>query len=507
MPNPCATTVISTPWVRQASRDLTAVRTARLPAVSLLAVLCLAPIACGRGEGAHEAATTSTVAFVDVNVVPMDSKRILEAQTVIVRDGWIAAIGPTAEIEIPQGADQVPAQDAYLTPGLHDMHAHVDRDSDVLLFLANGVTTVRNMAGGPDHLERRERIERGELLGPTMYTAGPIIDGPVELWPGNKAPPLPPEDFEVVETRLEATEVVRAQSAAGYDFIKVYDNLPAEAYEGVVAAAAEVDLPVAGHVPFGVRLTGVLASGLASIEHLRGYIYELIAEDASHSLGWDKRSRFLAWNHLDPDRIGGVVQATAAAGVWNVPTLTRYQKNMMPTEAHLKRYMSPEASYLPPSVVQRVIKSRSEDASRYGAFSEEDFAAGVAVFEAKKSLVRALHEAGARILVGSDDWFAGFATHQELQNLVAAGLTPYEALAAGTREAAIFLGRDHESGTVEIGKRADLVLVRENPLDDVENAKDLSGVMVRGRWLPRRELQQLLADIVASYESQAAARP
>jgi imidazolonepropionase-like amidohydrolase len=483
-----------------------AVRTQRVSIVYLLAVLCLASSACRGGEDDHEAATRLAAAFVGVNVAPMDKERILEAQTVIVRDGHIAAIGPSGEVEVPEGARRIEGQGAYLMPGLHDMHAHVDRDSDLLLFLANGVTTVRNMAGGPAHLERRERIERGELLGPTMHTAGPIIDGPVELWPGNKAPPLPPDDYEVVETRLEAEEVVRAQSDAGYDFIKVYDNLPAEAYEGVVAAAAELGLPVAGHVPFGVGLDNVLKSGAASIEHLRGYIYELIAKDASHSLGWDKRSRFLAWNHLDPDRIGQVLQATAAAGVWNVPTLTRYQKNMMPTEAHLTRYTSPEASYLPPSVVRRLIKSRSGAAGRYAAFSEEDFAAGAGVFEAKKSLVRALHDAGAKILVGSDDWFAGFATHQELQNLVAAGLTPYEALAAGTREAATFLGTDHESGTVEIGKRADLVLVRGNPLNDVENAKDLLGVMVRGQWLPRSELQQLLADVVASYESEAAAR-
>jgi imidazolonepropionase-like amidohydrolase len=482
----------------------TAVDDSPLAVVYLLAAPCLALIMCRGGADTSQATTASATALVDVKVVPMDRERILEAQTVIVRNGHIAAIRPSGELEVPAGARQVAGQGAHLMPGLVDMHAHVDRDSDLLLFLANGVTTVRNMAGGPVHLEQRERIARGELLGPTMFTAGPIIDGPVELWPGNKAPPLPPDDYEVIETRLEAMDVVREQSAAGYDFIKVYDNLPVEAYAGVVAAAAQQDLPVAGHVPFGVGLTGVLASGITSIEHLRGYVYELIARDASDSLGWDKRSRFLAWNHLDPDRIGKAVQATAAAGVWNVPTLTRYQKNMMPTEAHLERYTSPKARYLPPSLVQRLIDSRSfGDAGRYGAFSEEDFVAGAAVFEAKKSLVRALHDADAKILVGSDDWFAGFATHQELQNLVAAGLTPYEAIAAGTSQAATFLGTDHETGTVEIGKRADLVLLRGNPLEDVRNTRALLGVMLRGQWLPQDRLQHLLAEVMASYRSEA----
>ena len=471
----------------------------------LLLALSSGPIACHRFGTASEADAGRVVAFINANVVPMDSERILESQTVIVRNGRVAALGPAGEVAVPREAVRVSHEDAYLMPGLADMHAHVDRDSDLILFLANGVTTVRNMAGGPQHLERRQRVELGELPGPTMYTAGPIIDGPVELWPGNTAPPLDPGEFEVITTRLEGERVVREQVALGYDFVKVYDNLPADAYEGVVAAAAELGVPVVGHVPFGVGLSNALESGLAAIEHLRGYVHHSISADAPLTPGWDKRSRFLAWNHLDPSRVAHAVEATAAAGVWNVPTLTRYQKNMLPTAEHLERYASPEARFLPPSVVERLIGNRSLGArGRYGSFSEQEFQGGHTVFEAKKGFVRELKQAGARILVGSDDWFAGFATHQELENLVAAGLSPFESLVAATRDAATFLGREDEWGQIEIGRSADLLLVRGNPLVDVKNARNLLGVMVRGRWHTRHDLQQRLAELAASYERERA---
>ena len=475
---------------------------------SVLVVLSVAMIACGGSdEASSEAVPTSAVAFLDVNVVPMDSERIIEAQTVVVLGTRIVAIGPVGETEVPEGARRIDGSGRYLMPGLADMHAHVDEDGDLLLFLANGVTTVRNMAGGPAHLERRQRIARGELLGPTMYTAGPVIDGPVELWPGNAAPPLPPDAYEVIERSRDGERVVREQTAAGYDFIKVYDNLPAEAYEGVATAARDLGIPIAGHVPFGVGLA-VALTDLASIEHLRGYIYELFADSAELSLGWDKRSRFLAWNHIDTTRFARVVQATVDAGIWNVPTLTRYQKNMMPTEDHLRRYTSPEASYVNPAIIQRMLSGRSfTENAGYGSFVEADFVAGRRVFQMKKAFVKALHDAGANILLGSDDWFAGFATQQELQNLVDAGLTPYQAIATGTTNAAVFLEAADEFGTVAVGMTADLVLLEDDPLTNVRHLQNRTGVMVQGRWFTEGELKQMLDQLAASYRGASPGRP
>jgi hypothetical protein len=435
---------------------------------------------------------STTTAFVDVTVIPMDTERILEHQTVIVEGSRILMVGDVADIDVPDNALRIDGAGLFLMPGLTDMHAHVDDDRDLMLFLANGVTTVRNMAGGPSHLDRRDRVASGLTLGPTIYTAGPIIDGPVELWPGNAAPPLAPGTFEVITTREEGERIVHEQAEAGYDFVKVYDNLPTEAVEGIISAAREEGLQVSGHVPFDVGLRKASVSGLASNEHLRGYIYELFQQDSDFILGWDKRSRFLAWNYIDTTRLAQAVRITAEEGLWNVPTLTRYQKNMMPTDEHIARYRSPEARYLDPSVLKRMLESRSNQEGRYGAFSESDYEAGRNVFANKKALARALHKAGAGLLLGSDDWFGGFSTHQELRNLVDAGLSPFEALVTGTRNPGHFLAA--RFGTVAPGMRADLLLLEENPLLDVGHAADRVGVMVRGQWLPQAELRKALEE-------------
>ncbi len=457
--------------------------------------------ACGQqAELVTDAARAQLVAFVDVNVVPMDSERIVERQTVIVRDGRIVAMGPVETTDQPAEAQRINGRGRYLMPGLADMHVHLEQEGDLLLFVSNGVTTVRNISGARFHLEWREKIARGELLGPTIYTTGPVIDGSPALWPGNVAPPLTADRLEVVETRAEAERVVAEHHEAGYDFIKVYDNLSKDAYEGVVAAARRLGIPVIGHVPFGAGLDGVLVARQSSIEHLRGYIYELFPDSSEMTLGWDKRSRFLAWNHIDTTRIAGLVQATLEAGIWNSPTLTRYQKNMLPTDEHLRRYSRPEARYVPPSIVERMLRGRSFTSSgRYEAFDEADLEAGKRVFQMKKAFVKALHNAGAKILLGTDDWFGGFATHEELRNLVDAGLTPYEVIVTGTRNAAEFLDAHEEFGTVAVGKRADLILLDANPLEDVHNIKKRAGVMLRGRWFPEVELQQMLNRLVESY--------
>lgn len=443
-----------------------------------------------------------TVAFVDVNVASMASESIAVSQTVLVSGDRILSVGPVEDIQVPENIQLIADAGKYVMPGIADMHVHIDTENDLTLFLVNGVTTVRNMSGRPAHLKWRDQIARGERIGPTMYTAGPIIDGSPELWPGNAAPPLSPDAYEVVGSARDGERVVREQAAAGYDFIKVYDNLPKEAYEGVVTAAHDLGLPVVGHVPFGVTLSGALESGIASIEHLRGYIYELIDTKSDFSLGWDKRTRFLAWNHIDSAQIPRVVDQTIVSGTWNVPTLVRYQKNMLPTAEHFDRYNGPEASYVDPAIIERVLRSRSPDPDneqRYGAFTDADLDSGRKVFEEQKAFVRALHTKGAGLLLGSDDWFGGFSTHQELQNLVDAGLTPYQALATGTVNAAEYLGASEEFGTVAPGRRADLILLEKDPFLDVRNIRAPIGVMVRGRWIPQAELQRMLQQIRRSY--------
>ena len=454
-------------------------------------LLLLLWIACATTRDAGEA--SDAIAFVGVHVVPMTSEgAVLADRTVIVRDGRIAAVGPRRDVEIPVGALTIDGAGRYLVPGLADLHVHLEYfdDPDLLvLFLANGVTTVRNMDGRPGILEWRNRIAAGELLGPTIVTAGPILDGD---------PPLLP-DNTVVRNAAEAASAVAAQAEAGYDFIKVYTNLSSEAYEAVLATAKERGLPVAGHIPRTMDLDRLLASGQISIEHLDGYDDAIEADDSPVRNRWHWSKLYMAMP-AEPEKIRAAASRTAASGVWNVPTLVVKDK-VAPLEEMVRWLDRPEMRYLPQARAawdprtwdpQRARLIRNLDAE-----DQETLARGR---ENRLALVRALHEAGAGLLIGTDTpnpfVLPGFAIHEELRAFVDAGLTPSEALAAATREPARFL-KTSDFGTVEPGKRADLLLLEANPLEDVGHLTRRTGVMVRGRWLPEEELQGMLERLAA----------
>ena len=423
------------------------------------------------------------VAFVNVNVIPMDSERILEDQTVIVRDGVIATIGDSQQVTVPEGALVVDGRGKYLMPGLVDMHVHIQFEDDMLLWVANGVTSVRNMWGStgrmlqfgfPDQLALRKQIEQGTLFGPTIYTAGPVMEGSPAFHPM----------AEVFDTPEAARESVAWQKAQGYDFIKVYDHLSPEVYQAIIEAARENDIPVVGHVPFAVGLDGVLASGQQTIEHLFGYI----DPDAV---------KFI----IPEDQLDEYALKTREARVWNSVTLTEYPKSKQTPEGIEGLKNQPGIIYYSPFwklVTPFFYKMSGESHTYQGA----DYPQRIAALN--REMVQALHEAGAGILLGTDAAQAyhipGFSIHEELVMLVEASLSPYEALEAGTRNAAEAMGKSAEFGTIEIGKRADLILLEDNPLEDVSNIQNRDGVMVRGRWLTDAQLQSILDGLVESYQ-------
>jgi len=429
--------------------------------------------------------------FVDVTVVPMDSEHTLQGQTVIVSHGRIAQIGPVGETKVPDGAMRIDGQGKYLMPGLADMHLHIGGEEEFVLLLANGVTTVRNPWGWPRHLWWREKIARGEILGPTIYTSGPIMDG---------RPPVS-NGSTVVETAEEAERVVAEQKKAGYDFLKVYNELSKEAYDGIVAAGRTYDMPVIGHVPTAVGLEYVLAARQSSIEHLRGYA-EMMQVPKSPVRGrLDFRLRLLAASYVDESKIPAVAAATRDSGVWNCVTMVVMQK-WSSADLVQELLRGPEMKYVPPSTLARWRDSKDFRLN----LSKDDFELNERRYEFHKKMTKALHDAGARILLGTDApasiLVAGFSIHEELHNLVEAGLTPYEAIKTGTRDVAEYLNGLDEFGTVAPGRRADLILVQGNPLENVANVARRAGVMVRGRWLPWAELQKMLDKLTASYEAE-----
>jgi hypothetical protein len=416
----------------------------------------------------------------------MSSDGALAHHTVVVRGDRIVAVGPAAELVPPAGTTVIAGAGTWVMPGLADMHVHTFTDNDLTLFLAAGVTTVRNLYGSEQHLQWRSQIEHGEKLGPTIVTAGPLIDGDPPIWPGST----------VLVNPADAEKVVTDQKAAGYDFLKPYSRLSRPAYEALAAAAKRHGMQMAGHVPSAVGLAGVLAAGQRSIEHLDGYLYALVPESVTLPPPSEPIARLrTALAHLDPSRLPGVISQTLAAGTWNCPTLVVLDRFAALDDLAALRTKVRWLDKIPPAIVAQWDPKQD---FRLKSYAAEDFAALRAANAQRVKILAALAAAHAPLLVGTDTnnpyVVPGAALHDEIELMIAAGIPRARVLRAATADAARYLGAPHESGVVEVGARADLLLVGSDPL-----AAPLplvpDGVMVRGRWLPRAELDAKLADI------------
>ncbi|HEX6938783.1 MAG TPA: amidohydrolase family protein [Longimicrobiales bacterium] len=406
------------------------------------------------------------VAFIGVNVIPMDAERVLQNQTVIVRDGRIAALGPADDVAVPDDAIRVDGRGKYLVPGIAEMHGHLPGgnaapevvETVLFLFVANGVTTVRGMQGHPSQFALRERIERGELIGPTLYLGSPALHG-------NRA--RTPED---------GARLVREYHAAGFDLLKVHEGLSPETYGAIAAAARELGIAWGGHVADDVGLERALAAGQSSIDHLDGYL-EALGDD--------------------PTRIPALIRATREAGAWVVPTMALWDHAFLGLRDIEELRAFPELKYVPrPWIENWTAQLRNLRAN-------QDPAAGARGRELRRRLLKAFADAGVGILLGSDapQMFnvPGFSLHREMRVMAEAGLTPYQILRAGTRNVAVYFDALDEFGTIAVGRRADLILLEANPLDDIANLQRRAGIMVRGRWLPEGEIQERLAGIARRF--------
>lgn len=438
--------------------------------------LLLALAACGSGLPTEaelaalpdlvEAGTP--VAFTGVHVVPMDAPRVLRNHTVLVREGRIAALGPDGEVPIPAGATVLDGDGRYLMPGLADMHVHLARQENLLLYLANGVTTVRNMWGTPVAINAwRDAIAAGTLLGPRIYSASRGLDGTPPYW----------ETTVVVDDPAAAAQAVAQEAALGFDFIKVYNNLTTPVYDAIVAAAAQEGLPVVGHVPRAVGLEHALTLGQHTTEHLVGY-----------PVG------------LEGDALRSFAERHARTATWVSPTLIVRISFVDGADAAMLEARD-EMRFVHPA--ERANWGPTPGAAPRALQREQSRQRG--------RLLRALKDAGVGILLGTDSWISyvihGFSIHDELRLLVEdAGFTPFEALLAGTADAARSVGAQGDWGTVGEGLRADFILLRANPLEDVGHVAARSGVMAGGTWLSEAELRRRLEALAAAYAS-GTARP
>lgn len=456
-----------------------------MPRYVSITVAALAPLGSLAAQLAP--AQTQPFAFVDVNVIPMNREQVLENQTVIVRDGRIAALGPVTSTPVPPDARRIASAGRYLMPGLGEMHAHIPApqagaaftERVLYLYVAAGVTTIRGMLGHPSHLELRQRVERGDLVGPRVWTSGPSAND------------------NSVNSPAQAESLVTAQHATGFDFVKIHPGLTRAEFDALDATADRLGMRYAGHVPDAVGVPRALETGYWTIDHLDGYMRTLVADGAPVNLsgpGGFFGIEFVP--HVDEARIATIARATRAAGVWNVPTqiLMENLANGEDPDAMADR---PELRYMPAQMVAGwVQQKRTFLAQNPSAENRRRF------IEVRRALVKALHDAGAGLLLGSDapQWWnvPGFSALRELEALVAAGLTPYQALETGTRNVAVYFGVADRAGTVEVGKQADLVLLEANPLADIRNVWRRAGVMVRGRWLPAGDLEARLGEFAAN---------
>jgi imidazolonepropionase-like amidohydrolase len=443
------------------------------------------------------AAAQDAMAFTNVSVIPMDRERVLVDQTVLVRGGRIVSIGPAAEVRVPAGVRRIDGAGKFLIPGLHDMHAHLFSDAavpdsvapdELRIMLANGVTTARLMIGTPEQLRLRERVRRGEVPGPTLFLASPQFAGRIY---GDTAH----FNGRVVATPEQARAAVRQVAEEGYDFIKLTLFISLPVYEAVVDEARRVGIKVIGHVDPQVGLARALAAG-QQIEHLAMYFEAALRDGAPMTASVSdyfvyRPANWESLDWLDDAKLDSLGRATAAAGVWSSPTLTFFKLAFgigQPDEVIEAR---PDYAVLPDA-----LRGPMREGRDYFWRNPPSAERRARYVEARNRIVRAIHQAGGRILAGSDspEFFLvyGWTLHRELESLVDAGLPPYAALESATRNPAEWLGTLAESGTVEAGKRADVVLLDANPLADIRNTQRIAGVMRAGRWYPAAELSRMI---------------
>jgi imidazolonepropionase-like amidohydrolase len=412
-----------------------------------------------------------TVVFRNVNVISMTSPNVAEKQTVVVSNGKIGSIlGEGAMVKLPEDTVIIDGEGKYLMPGLGEMHGHLPPPnapggllSDVMaMYLVNGITTMRVMYGHPGQLTLREWSRTGRILSPNLYVAGPSFSG------------------QSIHSAQEAIDMVKAQKKEGWDLLKVHPGLTLEQYDAMAKTAKKEGMRFVGHVPDAVGLVHAIDMGQETIEHMDGFI---------EYLGGDK-------GPVNDKKLASIVKKAKNAGIWVVPTsaLWSVMYNGTPLQT-LQAY--PELKYVPPQAVTSWARMYADRATQVPAAALKN------VLPNRTKILSALYKAGVKIMMGTDApqqfTIPGFSLHRELLFMKEAGMSNYDILKSGTVNVGQYFAKQDSFGTIESGKRADLLLLNGNPLDDITNVDKIEGVMVGGRWFARKDLDARLAEIEDKY--------
>jgi imidazolonepropionase-like amidohydrolase len=439
-------------------------------------------------------AQNPSVAFTHVTVIDASGSAPQPDMTVVVAGGKIAQLGKSSSTTVPQNASTVDGSGKFLIPGLWDMHVHeifgewIPEDDKITpaLFIINGVTGVRDMGGDLEILKRwRARTASGDLVSPRMIISGPMLDGPVPAFPSS-AP---------LKDAADGRRVVDELKANGADFIKVQSLVPRDGYFAATAEAKKLGIPIVGHVPDKVRAVEAIEAGQKSIEHLTG-IFEGCSTKEDELMAAPRgpgRGKFLSTQ--DPARCKALIALLAKKKVWQCPTL--YWERGEWLIEHTNDGEDPHIKYAPVAWRVRAWPMFTRDIAKN--WSSDPIGEREAFFQAELKMIGDMNRAGVPMLAGTDTAagvrvYPGFSLHEELSLLVAAGLTPMQALQSATRNAGVFFGLP-DTGTIAKGNRADLVLLTANPLDKIENARKIESVVLNGRYLSRADLDKLQQQI------------
>lgn len=454
-------------------------------AIVLLAIVAFfAAAVLWPASKAPVAALLADHAITNVHLVDVRSGTASAPTNIVIRDGKIAGIGA----DVPAGLSRIDGKGGYLIPGLWDMHSHSWQLSPQMHFplqLANGVVAVRDMMDCPEATDsliaciddkRRwnRRAESGRLAAPRFVGIGSFYF---------EAPDMSP---------ARARSLVRDYKRRGIDYIKVYNRLPAETYAAVTDEARKIGMPVVGHLPKAVTLADALSQGQRGFDHAHVLVRACSARgddwggklDALSPTARDK----LLIETFDPGRCADLLGQMRKRNVWFVPTHVTREEDARAGDPSFAD--DPRLGYADPlsrwSFGDDLGGTRAAYPGRDGERVLKDY------FEHGLKLTGAAHRAGVRVLAGTDTIIGGFKIHDELEHLVRAGLSPAEALRAATLHSAEAAGRENESGAIDQGKRADLVLLRANPLERIGNTRAIEAVFLGGRYYDRVRLDALL---------------
>ena len=442
---------------------------------------------------AQKPSTADLLVLNNVTVVDVRTGKLQPDQTVVLERNRIYSVGPSKSAKYPRNADSVNCKGGYLIPGLWDMHVHLAfgdwfpdaKDISLPLFIANGVTSVRDMGSDLDVVEDwRNEIEAGRMIGPRIFTSGPMLDGPKPRFPSSIAIATPEDGRRAVDNLKER----------GADFIKLQSLIPREAVPAIAEEAKKQELAFEGHVPDAMRASEMSEAGMKSFEHLIGIFEGSSPAEEDFLKGGKTEGKFLAT--FDEARAASLAALLARNHTWQCPTLVWERGGNLLDVSDFSA--DTRVKYVPAPWKSKTWKRFTDEITQ--GYGSDDLATRKKFVEKELELVRMLHKAGVEFLAGTDTpagvhIFPGFSLHEELQRFVAAGFTPLEALQTATLNPARFFGMQEQLGTIEEGKLADLVLLSANPLEDISNTQKVAGVFVNGRYFYHAEIEKMLTGV------------